>query len=195
MRTFIAVSYESILEMGLTDKILALASKMLLPETNEATALFLGNFIIQIFVRLSPKIDTDILFGVIQKINKCRIPSIVQSLVLIYARLVHSNLKEIAEFLAKTSYNNKLSLKILLDKWLLHQPLFRGKYAKSATFSALIKLLETSNEHIDTIMVVGYDPSHKNVNSEVLTPHKIFSTLIRMVENETKAEIKRGKHP
>jgi len=39
-------------------------------------------------------------------------------------------------------------------------------------------------------MVVGYDPSHKNVNSEVRAPLKILSTLLRMIENETKAEKK-----
>ena len=32
--------------MNLTDKIILLAKKMLKPETNEATAVFVGNFII-----------------------------------------------------------------------------------------------------------------------------------------------------
>lgn len=114
-------------------------------------------------------------------------------MVIVYARLVHSNLKEIVGFLSETSVNNRISLKILLDKWLLHQPLFRGKYAKNSTFSALIKLLETKNEHIESLMVVGYDPSHKNVNSEVWAPYKILSILLRMIENETKNERKFAK--
>lgn len=38
------------------------------------------------------------------------------------------------------------------------------------------------------MMVVGYDPSHKNVNSEVRAPYKILSTILRMIENETKIE-------
>jgi len=37
-------------------------------------------------------------------------------------------------------------------------------------------------------MVVGYDPSHKNVNSEVRTPFKILSIILRMIENEIKNE-------
>jgi len=126
--------------------------------------------------------------GIIEKVYKCRIPSIVQSLVIVFAWLVHSNLKPIIGFLSETSHNNRISLKILLDKWLLHQPLFRGKYVKNTTFSALIKLLEAKNEHIDSMMVVGYDPSHKNVNSEVRAPYKILSTILRMIENETKIE-------
>lgn len=91
LRTFIAVSHEKIQERKVTKKILEVAKKMLKPETNESTAVFLGNFIIQIFSKISPKIDTDILMGVIEKIRKCRIPTIVQSLVLVYARLFHTN--------------------------------------------------------------------------------------------------------
>jgi hypothetical protein len=49
MRTFIRISSSKIKEMGITEEILKLARKMLKPETNEATAVFLGNFIIQIF--------------------------------------------------------------------------------------------------------------------------------------------------
>lgn len=49
MRTFIRLSSNKIKEMGITEEILKLARKMLKPETNEATAVFLGNFIIQIF--------------------------------------------------------------------------------------------------------------------------------------------------
>ena len=49
LRTWVANCHEQILDMGLTDQILELAKKMLDPKTLESTALFLGNFIIQIF--------------------------------------------------------------------------------------------------------------------------------------------------
>jgi hypothetical protein len=184
LRTFIAVSHEKIKERKVAKKILEVAKKMLKPETNESTAVFLGNFIIQIFCKISPKIDTDILMGVVEKIRKCRIPTIVQSLVLIYARLIHTNADKIIQFLSETSVNNRISLKVVLDKWLLHQPLFRGNYAKNATFSALLKMLSLQNEHIMSLSVVGYNPSHKNVKSEVNAPFKILSTLVRMIKNE-----------
>jgi hypothetical protein len=188
LRTFIAISHEKIKDRKVTKKILEVAKKMLLPETNEATAVFLGNFIIQIFSKISPKIDTDILMGVVEKIRKCRIPTIVQSLVLVYARLIHTNAEKIIGFLSETSVNNKISLKVLLDKWLLHQPLFRGNYAKNTTFTALLKILSIQNEQITTLNVVGYNPSHKNVKSEVNAPFKILSTLLRMIKNEENIE-------
>lgn len=56
---------------------------------------------------------------VVQKIYKCRMPSIVQSLILIVARLIQTNPKQIVTFLSETSIDNRISLKIVLDKWLL----------------------------------------------------------------------------
>lgn len=35
-------------------------------------------------------------------------------------------------------------------------------------------------------MVIGYNPSHSNINSEVNAPFKILSTLLRFIDNETK---------
>lgn len=34
-------------------------------------------------------------------------------------------------------------------------------------------------------MVIGYNPSHSNINSEVNAPFKILSTLMRFIENES----------
>ena len=38
---------------------------------------------------------------------------------------------------------------------------------------------------IELLMVIGYNPSHSNINSEVNAPFKILSTLLRFIENET----------
>jgi len=112
-------------------------------------------------------------------------PSIVQSLVLIFARLVHTNPKEIVGFLQETSIDNRLSLKIVLDKWLLQQPLFRGYYTRNVTLSALIKLFLMKDPRIESLMVIGYNPSHSNINSEVNAPFKMLSLLLRFLENES----------
>lgn len=123
---------------------------------------------------------------VVTKIYKSRMPSIVQSLVLIFARLIQTNPKEIVTFLTETSIDNRISLKIVLDKWLLQQPLFRGSYTKTVTLSSLSKLLLCRDTRVETLMVIGYNPSHSNVNSEVNAPFKILSTLLRFLENESK---------
>jgi len=35
-------------------------------------------------------------------------------------------------------------------------------------------------------MVIGYNPSHSNINSEVNAPFKILSTLLRFIDTEEK---------
>lgn len=153
----------------------------------------LGNYVIQIFHKIEPKIDTNLLMNVVWKIYKSRMPSIVQSLVLIFARLIHSYPKEIVELLSETSIDNRISLKIVLDKWLLQQPLFRGYYTTNVTFSALLKLFVQRDPRIESLMVIGYNPSHSNVNSEINAPFKILSLMLRYLENETSP--KKGKKP
>jgi hypothetical protein len=46
---------------------------------------------------------------------------------------------------------------------------------------------------IETLMVIGYNPSHTNINSEVNAPFKILSILLRLLENEHSP--KKGKRP
>ena len=42
-------------------------------------------------------------------------------------------------------------------------------------------------------MVIGYNPSHSNVNSEINAPFKILSLMLRYLENELSP--KKGKRP
>jgi hypothetical protein len=110
---------------------------------------------------------------------------------LIFARLIHTNPKQIVTFLSETSIDNRISLKIVLDKWLLQQPLFRGIYTTTVTLTSLLKLMLMRDQRIETLMVIGYNPSHSNVNSEVNTPFKILSTILRFIEIELKPTNKR----
>ena len=90
------------------------------------------------------------------------------------------------ELLSETSVDNRISLKVVLDKWLLQQPLFRGTYTKTVTLTALLKLFMMRDSRIESLMVIGYNPRHSNVNSEVNAPFKILSTLLRYMKNEEK---------
>lgn len=61
------------------------------------------------------------------------------------------------------------------------------------TFSALLKLFMLRDPRIETLMVIGYNPSHSNINSEVNAPFKILSIMLRLLENENSP--KKGKRP
>ena len=40
------------------------------------------------------------------------------------------------------------------------------------------------DSRIESLMVIGYNPSHSNINSEVNAPFKILSTLLRFLDME-----------
>lgn len=111
-------------------------------------------------------------------------PSIVQSMVLVYSRLIILYPSEIFKFLTQFSVENRIGLKVLIDKWLLHQPLFRGKYFRNISIKALTILYSTKDPIIESLMVIGYDPSHSTASVEVNAPFKILSVLIRCLNNE-----------
>jgi len=51
------------------------------------------------------------------------------------------------------------------------------------------------DSRIEILMVIGYNPSHSNVNSEVNAPFKILSTLLRFIEFDLKPTNKRPLRP
>ncbi len=50
--------------------------------------------------------------------------------------------------------------------------------------SALLKIFFLRDPRIESLMVIGYNPSHSNVNSEVNAPFKILSLMLRYLDNE-----------
>ena len=146
--------------------------------------LYIGNVIAQYFTHIERKIELRILEAIVRRIYKAKMPSIVQSLILNFSRFLIIYPNDILKFLTQFQIENKVGLKILIDKWLLHQPLFRGKHFKNVSVKALTILFGIKNEIVETLMVIGYDPSHSTASVEVNAPFKILSVLIRCLNNE-----------
>lgn len=65
LRTFINLGHQDILKMSTPKDIIDVAKKLLQPTTNENAAICLGNYVIQIFHKIEPKIDTTLLMCVV----------------------------------------------------------------------------------------------------------------------------------
>ena len=91
-------------------------------------------------------------------------PSIVQSLVMVYCRLIIKYPNEIISFLSQVSIENRAGLKVLIDKWLLHLPRFSVKYYINVSLKAITLIYSLKNELIESLMVIGYDPSHSTAS-------------------------------
>ena len=57
---------------------------------------------------------------------------------------------------------------------------------------ALSRLFLLNDKRVDNLLVIGFNPSHTNVNNDVNAPLKIMATLIRCLDNELAGP--RGTH-
>jgi len=194
LRFYIALCKDVIIKINQKDLIIKVIKRYFDPSLLESSMLFLGNTISQFFFHLEDKIIPDLLESIVKRIYKAKMPSIVQSLILVYSRFIVKFPIDTLNFLISIQVENRVGLKVLIDKWLLHQPLFRGKYFKNISIKALSVLYSMKNSIVESLMVIGYNPSHSNASVEVNAPCKILSVLIRCLNNEIMQEkIKKEK--
>jgi hypothetical protein len=188
LRFYIALCKNIIIKTNQKDLIIKVIKKYFDPSLLESSMLFLGNTISQFFFHLEDKIIPDLLESIVKRIYKAKMPSIVQSLILVYSRFIVKFPIDTLNFLISIQVENRVGLKVLIDKWLLHQPLFRGKYFKNISIKALSVLYSMKNSIVESWMVIGYNPSHRLASVEVNAPCKILSVLIRCLNNEIMQE-------
>ena len=188
LRFYIALCKDTIIKFNQIPLILKVIDRYFDPEIYENSLLFLGNVICQYFYHIENKIIPNILENIVKRIYKAKMPSIVQSLILVYSRFIVKFPIDTINFLTTIQVENRVGLKVLIDKWLLHQPLFRGKYFKNISIKALSVLYSMKNSIVESLMVIGYNPSHSAASVEVNAPCKILSVLIRCLKNEIMQE-------
>ena len=194
LRFYIALCKDTIIKQNQVSLILKVINRYFDPSLLESSLLYTGNVISQFFFHIENKIIPSILESIVKRIYKAKMPSIVQSLILVYSRFLTKYPIDTLNFLISIQVENRVGLKVLIDKWLLHQPLFRGKYFKNISIKALSNLYQMKNSIVETLMVIGYNPSHSTASVEVNAPCKILSVLIRCLNNEIMQEkIKKEK--
>ncbi|KAL4481460.1 hypothetical protein ABPG74_007549 [Tetrahymena malaccensis] len=188
LKNFIKVADQYIIKNQLVKDVLQVIMKLLQVPTNsqfESNSTYSGNLCMIAFHNLlGGTADPEILKQVIYKIFRSKLATTVQGLVLVWARMIINNPVESVNFLYSFSVENRFALKVLIDKWLLQQAAFRGKYTKNTTLLALTKLFLLKDNRIETLVAIAYNPSHQNVGHDVSAPLKILSTLIRGLDNE-----------
>ena len=188
LRFYIALCKNIIIRQNQVPLILKVIDHYLDMSLLENSMLYLGNVICQFFFHIENKIIPNLLENIVKRIYKAKMPSIVQSLILVYSRFIVKYPIDTLNFLISIQVENRVGLKVLIDKWLLHQPLFRGKYFKNISIKALSVLYSMKNSIVESLMVIGYNPSHSVASVEVNAPCKILSVLIRCLNNEIMQE-------
>jgi hypothetical protein len=121
------------------------------------------------------------------KLYHCRLPTTVQGIAVMFSRYLIDAFDQITAYLRDLVIKNtKQGLKILMDRWLLHQPRFIGRLTKNCTYAAMMTIFKSKHPAFTGLLVLGYDPSARRASPEVPASLKILSTLIRCYGNESK---------
>ena len=154
MRAYVSKSIDQIVnwkdEKGISalNYIVLVINHMLDPKTSENGCSFIGKFINTLIRHTAPVLGDhldSILKAVLSKMQSSNILLVQQSLIMVFAHLIHSKLDAVLTFLSNLpGPTGKPVLEFLMTEWVAKQNSFVGPYECKISILALAKLLEHS---------------------------------------------------
>ncbi|XP_006822545.1 importin-9 [Saccoglossus kowalevskii] len=152
MRAYVSVALEQLIqwhdETGHSGLyyVVQVVSRLLNPRTSEFTAAFVGRLVSTLISKAGTALGSDLdlmLRAVLSKMQQAESLSVVQSLVMVFAHLIHNQLDAVLEFLYNVpGPTGKPALEFVMTEWVARQHLFYGAYDSKVSTTALAKLLE-----------------------------------------------------
>lgn len=174
---------------GCINSFFEVMDRLLDPTQPEIHSTYIGNIVMVVTEQIQRNKAgmTELSRRLLARLSKSSLPSTIQGISLFFSRCIIRDLDSTLEMICSIRVKNKSGLKILLDRWLLHQPKFIGRLTKATTYIALSRLFLSSSPLLSSLLVLGYDPSHTSASPEVALPLKILSTVLRALSNELRA--------
>jgi len=204
LRSYISVSPDQI--MAFTDSngksgivhILAVAEHLLNPTSSEFSATFVGKLVTTLIQKVGNRLGDHLdllLKAVLSKLQGAQTLTVIQSLVLVYAHLIHSQLEAVLQFLASVpSPTGESALKWVLSEWVARQQAFFGSFENKVSIVALGKLLQhgvNSNDPRLMEITVKGDQIHSGARAtrsqskpEQWTQIPLLAKLFKLIVNE-----------
>lgn len=143
--------------------IVQVVSKLLDPKTSEFTASFVGRLVSVVITNAGTQLGENldlILRAVLSKMQQAETLSVKQSLIMIFAHLIHTQVDAVLDFLTSVpGPTGKTALEFVLTEWCAIQHLFYGNYERKVSTVALCKLLlhaiQTNDVRLQDIQVQG----------------------------------------
>ncbi|GFO07409.1 importin-9 [Plakobranchus ocellatus] len=137
--------------------------KLLDPKTSEHTATFVGRLVSTVIGKCGTQLGENLdlmLRAVLSKIQQAETLSVLQSLLMVFAHLMLSQMDAVLDFLTNVpGPTGKPALEFVLNEWCSRQHLFYGSYERKISILALCKLLQhainTNDLRLQDIMVQG----------------------------------------
>lgn len=142
------------------DTLLLVSAQLLSPTASDASAICVGGLITQILLKLGPRLPPStvqsILSAVCARLATTDSPALVQSLCMVFARLVHSygsDFLNVLEQLPSNDWECSSMLPFVFRTWMEKQPDFYGLYCIKVTITALLKAVEWHDRRLEAILV------------------------------------------
>lgn len=169
LRAYVSVALEQIAqwrdEQGNSGLwfVMQVVNQLLDPRTSEFTAAFVGRLVSTLISRAGTQLGEQldqILRAILSKMQQAETLSVMQSLIMVFAHLVHSQLEPLLEFLCSLpGPTGKPALEFVMTEWMSRQHLFYGQYEGKVSTVALCKLLQhglnTDDKRLQDIVVKG----------------------------------------
>ncbi len=138
LRAYVAVAYNQIASWhdsegrsGLQYAI-EVVTRLLNPSTSEFTAAFVGRLVAILITKAGSALGDNsdmILRAVLSKMQQAETLSVTQSLLMVFAHLMHSCMEDVLEFLSSVpGPTGKPALEFVVTDWVTRQNMFYGAY-------------------------------------------------------------------
>jgi len=143
--------------------LLDVAARLLSPEVDSPSALFIGSFVTQLIMQLSGQMAPhirDLIAALVSRMQSTESPALKNSLLLVFARLVHMaapNTRQLLDLLMTVSakdYQNALAY--VMSEWVMHQGEIQGAYQIKVSTTALVLVLASGHPQLSQIHVQGH---------------------------------------
>merc|ERR1712142_1114992 len=169
LRSYIAVSPDQV--ASFTDNqgksgvihIIAVAEHLLNPSGSEFSATFVGRLVTTLIQKVGSRLGDQLdllLKAVLSKLQGAKTLSVVQSLIMVYAQLIHSQMDAVLMFLSSVpGPTGNSALHFVMSEWVSKQHMFYGSYESKVSLMALAKLLQygvnNNDDRLNEITVKG----------------------------------------
>ncbi|XP_067129013.1 importin-9 [Centruroides vittatus] len=154
LRAYVSVSLDQVVawhdETGCSGLVyvVQVAQHLLDPKTSESSAAYVGRLVSTLIFKAGGTLgeNTELLLrAVLSKMQQTETLTVIQSLVMVFAHLVHHQMPAVLDFLSSVpGPTGKSALEFVLTEWCSRQHLFFGAYENKVSTLALCKLLEHS---------------------------------------------------
>ncbi|XP_071133365.1 importin-9-like [Mytilus edulis] len=195
--------------------IIQVISKLLDPKTSEHTASFVGRLVSVVIGKVGSQLGENLdlmLRAVLSKMQQAETLTVIQSLVIVFAQLINTQIEAVLEFLTSVpDPMGKPALQFVLREWCSRQHLFFGSYEKKVCAIALSKLLlhtiQSNDKRLQDITVQGdqIEPETNEIRTRSKTKHtptqwttvpvlvKIYKLLINELSNQIEENMAKQK--